>query len=109
MNRPPNPLRDQHRRLESDASAASNRGDHAEANRLWKAAGAVKRRGIGMLAPCCQGTGFADYAAVPCPNPQCPTKSPNWPTPEEIEAYVAEAEAGFELDRLRPRTRPCDT
>jgi hypothetical protein len=23
---------------------------------------------------CCQGTGFADFAAVPCPNPSCPTK-----------------------------------
>jgi hypothetical protein len=23
---------------------------------------------------CCEGTGFADYAAVPCPNPSCPTK-----------------------------------
>lgn len=25
---------------------------------------------------CCDGTGFADYAAVPCPNPSCPTKRP---------------------------------
>lgn len=21
---------------------------------------------------CCNGTGYADYAAVPCPNPDCP-------------------------------------
>ena len=21
---------------------------------------------------CCGGTGYADYASVPCPNPQCP-------------------------------------
>lgn len=24
---------------------------------------------------CCGGSGFADYAAVPCPNPSCPTKA----------------------------------
>jgi hypothetical protein len=36
-------------------------------------------RPIGWDAPkpvvtsdCCVGTGFADYAAVPCPNPKCP-------------------------------------
>lgn len=23
---------------------------------------------------CCEGTGFADFAAVPCPNPSCPAK-----------------------------------
>ena len=23
-------------------------------------------------APCCGGTGLADYAAVPCPDPECP-------------------------------------
>lgn len=25
-------------------------------------------------APCCGGTGLADYAAVPCPAPDCPVK-----------------------------------
>lgn len=25
---------------------------------------------------CCNGTGFADRAAVPCPNPHCPVPSP---------------------------------
>lgn len=24
-----------------------------------------------IVSPCCNGTGFADYAAVPCPNPTC--------------------------------------
>lgn len=30
---------------------------------------------------CCDGTGFADYAAVPCPNPECPvwkSPQPDW-------------------------------
>jgi hypothetical protein len=25
---------------------------------------------------CCDGTGYADYAAVPCPNPRCPVPQP---------------------------------
>lgn len=25
-----------------------------------------------MTSECCDGTGYADYAAVPCPNPKCP-------------------------------------
>lgn len=25
-----------------------------------------------VTAPCCKGTGMADYAAVPCPAPDCP-------------------------------------
>jgi hypothetical protein len=25
-----------------------------------------------MESECCNGTGLADYAAVPCPNPRCP-------------------------------------
>lgn len=25
---------------------------------------------------CCDGTGLADYAAVPCPNPDCPGPPP---------------------------------
>lgn len=24
------------------------------------------------VSPCCDGTGYADYAAVPCPDPKCP-------------------------------------
>lgn len=30
------------------------------------------RFATGVWSDCCEGTGFADYAAVPCPNPQCP-------------------------------------
>lgn len=33
---------------------------------------------------CCNGTGFADYAAVPCPNPHCPVPQP---PPEPLPAY----------------------
>ena len=25
---------------------------------------------------CCHGTGYADYAAVPCPDPACPVQAP---------------------------------
>ena len=25
-----------------------------------------------LISTCCNGTGFADYAAVPCPSPSCP-------------------------------------
>lgn len=32
---------------------------------------------------CCNGTGFADYAAVPCPNPRCPVPS-GWTTPDPM-------------------------
>lgn len=26
------------------------------------------------MSTCCNGTGLADFAAVPCPNPACPTR-----------------------------------
>lgn len=29
---------------------------------------------IPLLPTCCGGTGFADYAAVPCPDPTCPVR-----------------------------------
>lgn len=45
VNRPPNPHRDEHRRLTSQGNAASDRGDHAEAMRLWRQAGELKRAG----------------------------------------------------------------
>lgn len=28
--------------------------------------------GVTPWSACCDGTGFADYAAVPCPDPRCP-------------------------------------
>lgn len=34
-----------------------------------------------MAAPprsCCGGSGFADYAAVPCPDPECPHVAEQW-------------------------------
>lgn len=30
-----------------------------------------------MTNDCCDGTGFADYAPVPCPNPECPVDIKN--------------------------------
>lgn len=64
--------------------------DAADARRLIEAVGELadelERRGSGeqghtdepdpaqlslMRNPCCDDTGFADYAAVPCPNPTC--------------------------------------
>ena len=64
--------------------------DAADAQRLIEALGSLadelERRGSGeqghteqpdpdqlslIRNPCCDDTGFADYAAVPCPNPQC--------------------------------------
>lgn len=32
-----------------------------------------------VTAPCCNGTGMADYAAVPCPAPDCPFPQPDSP------------------------------
>lgn len=32
-----------------------------------------------ITAPCCNGTGMADYAAVPCPAPDCPVPPPGSP------------------------------
>jgi hypothetical protein len=45
MSRPPNPYRDEHRKLESEGNAASNRGDYADAARKWREAAALKRKG----------------------------------------------------------------
>jgi hypothetical protein len=33
---------------------------------------AIDRRPAPVTSTCCDGTGFADYAAVPCPDPKCP-------------------------------------
>jgi hypothetical protein len=46
MSRPPNPYRDQHRALEAQAGRESGRGNLGEANRLWRAAAELKRKGI---------------------------------------------------------------
>lgn len=45
MNRPPNPYRDEHRRLEAEGGHASNRGDYRTANGFWREAARLKRRG----------------------------------------------------------------
>lgn len=44
---------------------------------------------------CCDGTGLADYAAVPCPNPDCPVPVPTEPAPDLpalTAKWVADAE-----------------
>lgn len=41
----------------------------------------------GQTGSCCNGTGFADYAAVPCPNPACPTKTSDVVTVLNIAFY----------------------
>lgn len=45
MNRPPNPNRDEHRRLASEGNAAAGRGDYPESQRLWNEAARLKARG----------------------------------------------------------------
>lgn len=57
---------------------------------------------------CCNGTGFADYAAVPCPNPKCPTPLTAdpfaLPTSEPVESVkpiVTDPVAGILLVRGR--------
>lgn len=37
----------------------------------------------GKVSTCCNGTGYADYAAVPCPNPKCPVPVSDLWTEEE--------------------------
>lgn len=44
-----------------------------------------------VTAPCCNGTGMADYAAVPCPAPDCPVPAPESP-PEQSAEWQAREE-----------------
>lgn len=45
MNRPPNPHRDEHRRLTAEGNAAAGRGDYERSQRLWKQAAGLKAEG----------------------------------------------------------------
>lgn len=44
-----------------------------------------------VTAPCCNGSGLADYAAVPCPNPDCPVPAPG-SEPEQSAEWQAREE-----------------
>lgn len=44
-----------------------------------------------VSAPCCNGSGLADYAAVPCPNPDCPVPAPG-SEPEQSAEWQAREE-----------------
>lgn len=49
------------------------------AKRLCDAVDALREYAPGALttaSSCCNGSGYADYAAVPCPNPSCPVAIP---------------------------------
>jgi len=46
MSRPPNPYRDEVQKLESLGNAMSGNGRLIEANRFWRQAAALKRKGI---------------------------------------------------------------
>jgi hypothetical protein len=60
---------------------------------------------------CCNGTGFADYAAVRCPAPDCPVPEAQWRKPVDRYAHLTEDErrylamhAWYEAERqLDPR------
>jgi hypothetical protein len=45
MNRPPNPYRDEHRRLDSEGNNAAGRGDYVESQRLWNEAARLRAKG----------------------------------------------------------------
>ena len=57
---------------------------------------------------CCEGSGLADYAAVPCPNPTCPARLSRllWEAREPVDMLLnITEEVTGEIDQGLVRTR----